>query len=148
MIYAAVALIIFLGDFFLKKYIETHMEPKKHKSVCGGRIVLHRYHNRGAALNFLEKSPNLVRNLCGGLLLALGIVWALLLRKKDNPGVLLGLSFLLGGGGSNLCDRIAKGYVVDYFSFRTPFPWINRVVFNISDFMIFLGSILVAVARK
>lgn len=148
MIYAVVALAIFMGDFFLKKYIETHMESKQHRLICGGRIVLRRYHNRGAALNFLEKSPKLVRNLCGGLLLILGIVWALLLRRKDNSGVMLGLSLLLGGGGSNLCDRIAKGYVVDYFSFRTPFPWVNRVVFNISDFMIFLGSILVAVARK
>lgn len=148
MIYAVVALAIFLGDFSLKKYFDTHMDSQKYSSICGGRIVLRRYHNRGAVLNFLEKSPNLVRNLCGGLLLALGIAWALLLRKKENPGVLLGLSLLLGGGGSNLCDRIAKGYVVDYFSFRTPFPWVNRIVFNISDFMIFLGSILVAVARK
>lgn len=148
MIYVVVALVIFAGDFFLKKYMETHIEPKKQKFICKGRIVLHRYHNRGAVLNFLEKSPSLVRNLCGALLLVLGIVWALLLRKKENPGVLLGLSFLLGGGGSNLCDRMTKGYVVDYFSFRTPFSWINRVVFNISDFMIFIGSILVAVARK
>ncbi len=148
MIYAVVALAIFLGDFFLKKYIETHMETMQHRPICGGRVVLRRYHNRGAALNFLERSPNLVRNFCGGLLLVLGIVWAVLLRKKDNPSVLLGLSLLLGGGGSNLCDRIAKGYVVDYLSFRTPFPWLNRIVFNISDFMIFLGSILVAVARK
>lgn len=148
MIYAAVALAIFLGDFFLKRYAETHIETGEHRQICGGRIVLHRYHNRGAVLNFLEKSPGLVRNLCGSLLLTLGIAWALLLRKKDNPGVLLGLSLLLGGGGSNLCDRITKGYVVDYFSFRTPFSRVNRIVFNISDFIIFLGSILVAVARK
>jgi len=60
--------------------------------------------------------------------------------------VLLGLSLLLGGGGSNLYDRITKGYVVDYFSFRTPWRWLNRIVFNISDFCIFFGSIFVAIA--
>ncbi len=148
MVYAAVVLTVFLGDFFLKKHLETHLKEGGHRQICGGRIVLHRYHNYGAILDFLEKRPQAVRNLCGGFLLALGIAWAFLLRRKDNPGVLLGLSLLLGGGGSNFCDRIAKGYVVDYFSFRTPFPRINRIVFNLSDFMIFLGGILVAVTRK
>ncbi|MCI9448045.1 MAG: signal peptidase II [Lachnospiraceae bacterium] len=148
MIFAAVAAAVFCGDFVLKKYAQEHMGKGKAKRVCKGRILLHRYYNHGAALNFLEKCPGAVRNLCGGLLLAVGISWALLLRRKDNPGLLLGLSLLLGGGGSNFYDRITKGYVVDYFSFRTPWKWLNQIVFNLSDFCIFVGSILVAVARK
>lgn len=148
MIFAAMAAAVFFGDFFIKKFAQEHMGKGKAKRICGGRILLHRYDNRGAALNFLEKRPRAVRNLCGGFLLAVGICWAFLLRRKDNPGVLLGLSLLLGGGGSNLYDRVTKGYVVDYFSFRTPWKWLNRIVFNVSDFCIFAGSILVAVARR
>lgn len=148
MIFAVIVLVVFFGDFLLKKYIETHMEPGKSREICGGRLLLRRYHNYGAALNFLEKRPGLVRNFCGMLLMALGVVWFLLLRKKDNPAVLLGISLLLGGGGSNLYDRIARGYVVDYFSFRTPWKRLNQIVFNISDFCIFLGAVLAAVAGK
>lgn len=148
MIFAVVAAAVFLGDFFIKRYIEKQMEPGENREICGGRIVLNRYHNYGAALNFLEKSPKLVRNFCGMLLMVLGVVWFLLLRRKDNPAVLLGVSFLLGGGGSNLYDRIARGYVVDYVSFRTPWKRFNRIVFNISDFCIFLGAVLTAFDRK
>ncbi len=148
MIFAAVAAAIFVGDFFLKRYMEKHMGFGKGKPVCGGRVLLRKYHNHGAAFNFLERRPGLVKGLCGGLLLALGVTWAAQLRKKGRPGMLLGLSFLLGGGGSNLYDRLAKGYVVDYFSFQTPFKRLNRIVFNISDFFIFAGSILAAIARK
>ena len=96
----------------------------------------------------LEKRPGLVKRLCGGMMLVFGIVWFLLLRKKENPGILLGLSLLLGGGASNLYDRIAKGYVVDYFSFRTPWKRLNRINFNLSDLCIFLGGILLVLCGK
>lgn len=148
MIFVIVALTVFIGDFLLKKYMEAHMKPGESREICRGRILFHRYHNKGMALNFLEKRPKTVRNLCGSLLLAVGIAWFLLLRRKDNPGVLLGLSLLLGGGASNFCDRISKGYVVDYVSFRTPWRWLDRVIFNISDFCIFIGSILIAAGGR
>ncbi len=148
MIFVVVAVVVFAGDFFLKRYIEAHMKQGENRQICKGRVLLRKYHNRGAVLNFLDRRPGVVRNICGGLLLLLGVAWFLLLRRKDNPGVLLGLSLLIGGGGSNLYDRIAKGYVVDYFSFRTPWNWLNRIVFNISDFCIFFGSILVAIAQR
>lgn len=148
MIFAVVVLIVFFGDFFLKKYIEMRMEQKKSREICKGRILLRKYHNYGAALNFLERCPKLVRNFCGILLLAVGIAWILLLRRKDNPIVLLGLSLLLGGGASNLYDCYVRGYVVDYFSFKTPWKRLNQIVFNISDFCIFLGAVLAAFAGK
>lgn len=148
MIFVFVAAFVFVGDFFLKRYIEKHVGGEENRRICKGRILLRKYHNYGAVFNFLDRRPGVVRNICGGLLLLLGVAWFVLLRKKDNPGVLLGLSLLVGGGSSNLYDRITKGYVVDYFSFRTPWRWFNRIVFNISDFCIFFGSILVAIARE
>lgn len=148
MIYIVVVLALFLGDFFLKKYVETHMGAKESREICGGRILLRRYQNYGAALNFLEKRPKLVRNFCGMLLLAAGLAWALLLRRKDNPVVLLGLSLLIGGGASNFYDRCVRGYVVDYFSFRTSWKRLNGIVFNISDFFVFIGAVLASFAGK
>lgn len=148
MVFAVLTAFLFLGDFFLKKYIEKHMQMGEKKEICKGRILLRRYHNYGAAFNALDKHPGLVRKFCGGLMLVLGILWFIVLRKKKNPCLKLGMCMLIGGGGSNLYDRLTRGYVVDYFSFRTPWKWLNRIVFNISDFFIFLGCILAAVSGE
>ena len=145
--YAAVAAAVFAGDFFLKKHMEERPFQEETEQ-CRGRIVLKKYHNKGAALNFLEQKPETVRRTCGALLLVLGVLWLLLLRKKANPGILLGLSLVLGGGANNFYDRVKRGYVVDYFSFRTPIKKLNGVIFNISDLCIFLGALLLAVFGK
>ena len=141
--YAVIAAGLFAGDFFVKNYAEQHLKQGKHIPVWKGRIILQKYYNNGAALNFMEHSPRLLQRVCGGILLVLGVLWCLLQRKQGNPCVLLGLSMILGGGASNMHDRMTKGYVVDYFSFHTPWERLNRVVFNLSDLFIFLGSILI-----
>lgn len=145
--YAAVAAMVFAGDFFLKQHMEERGFQEE-AELCSGRIVLKKYHNKGAALNFLEQKPETVKKTCGALLLVLGALWYLLLRRKANPGILLGLSLVLGGGANNFYDRVKRGYVVDYFSFRTPSKKLNRIIFNISDMCIFLGALLIAVFGK
>lgn len=144
--YAAVAAAVFAGDFFLKKQSEKRKDWNE-REICRGRIVLKKYHNRGAALNFMEGRPGLLKKISFGMLLVLGILWYLFWRKKENPAVLLGLSLAIGGGANNFYDRLKRGYVVDYFSFRTPWNWLNQIIFNISDLCIFIGT-LIAVASK
>ena len=148
MVYGVIVAILFAGDFFLKRQVEEKIEKDQQHEVCGGKIVIQKYYNNGAALNFMEKRPKVLRSFCGGIVLIVGIIWYLFLREKRNPRVLLGLSLMLGGGASNLYDRIIKGHVVDYFSFRTPWNWFNKIVFNISDMFIFAGSILVVLFGK
>lgn len=145
MVYAGIVAVLFAGDFFLKRQVDKRIEKEERKEICNGKIIVRKYYNKGAALNFMEKSPKVLRTVCGGMILMLGIIWYLLLRNKKNPVVLLGISMILGGGASNLYDRITRGHVVDYFSFRTPWERLNRVVFNISDMFIFLGSILMVI---
>lgn len=148
MVYAGIVAVLFAGDFFLKKYVDKSIDTATEKEICGGRLVIRKYYNKGAALNIMEKSPKLLRTICGGVLLTLGIIWYLLLRNKQNPGIVQGISLILGGGCSNLYDRIARGHVIDYFSFKTPWERLNRIVFNISDMFIFLGSILMLIYRN
>lgn len=145
MVYVGLVAVLFAGDFFLKQQVDKRIEKEERKEICNGKIVIRKYYNKGAALNFMEKSPRVLRTVCGGMILMLGIIWYLLLRNKKNPGILLGISMILGGGASNLYDRIVKGHVVDYFSFQTPWERVNRVVFNISDMFIFLGSIFMVI---
>ncbi|MDD7641035.1 MAG: signal peptidase II, partial [bacterium] len=52
-----------------------------------------------------------------------------------------GLALLIGGGASNLLDRMRRGYVTDYFSIEAAgrFKKLSNVVFNCSDFCVFGG---------
>ena len=54
----------------------------------------------------------------------------------------LGVALLLGGGLNNLYDRYTKGHVVDYFHLNFGPKWLRAIVFNISDFCIFIGALL------
>ena len=53
-----------------------------------------------------------------------------------------GLALLLGGGLNNLYDRYRKHHVVDYIRFGIGPKWFRRIIFNVSDFFIFLGALL------
>lgn len=146
--YAALAAGVAAGDILLKRYMEQQLEWGERREICKGRILLRKDHNHGAALNILEQNPGIVKGISGGLLLGTGTIWYILMKKKKNPMLLLGLSLLIGGGASNLCDRVLKGYVVDYFSVRTPFKGLNQIIFNISDLSIFLGGLLMVFGRR
>lgn len=144
MIYILIVLSIFVGDGFIKKYIEETKQYGKDEKVLGGKIIISKYHNSGAMLNFLEKRKEVVLALSS---LILGIVitlFAILLPKKGNKLLKFGLSLIVGGALSNTYDRIKKGYVVDYFSFS----WLKKVIFNISDICIFIGTFLVSIAKR
>lgn len=146
--YAIVAAAVFAGDFVVKEHIEKQRDGKEETVICSNKVVVKKYHNTGAAFNFMEQRPGLVKGVCGAVLFALAMLWFICSGKKGNPGMLLGLSLSIGGGASNFYDRVKRGYVVDYFSFCTPFQKLNQVIFNISDLCIFLGSLMVAVFGK
>ncbi len=148
MIFVLLAVLVAAGDIFLKNHIEKELEWGEERRICRGKVLLCRCHNRGAALNFFEKRPGVIKYFCGGILLSLGIIWFLVSREKKNLGMMLGLSLLTGGGAGNFYDRITRGYVVDYFSFQTPWNWLNRIVFNISDLAVFGGAVLMLLKGK
>lgn len=141
MIYVLIILGIFVGDGFIKKYIEDTKEYGNDEKIFKDKIILTKYHNTGAMLNFLDKQKNIVLALSCFMLGTVFMLFALLIPKKGNRLAKLGLSLILGGALSNTYDRIKKGYVVDYFSFS----FLKKVVFNISDIFIFIGSLLAAI---
>lgn len=55
---------------------------------------------------------------------------------------------LAGGGLSNLYDRYTKYHVVDYVRFQTGPKWFQRIIFNVSDFFIFIGAVLAVIGSE
>lgn len=140
MIYILIVAAIFLNELKIKKYIEENKQMHKKEEILNGRIILERYHNKGVMLNFLENSVQTVKIITTTLLGIILLLFAILLPQKGNRLLKLSLSLILGGALSNVYDRLTKGYVVDYFSFR----FLKKIVFNISDICIFLGAVLMA----
>jgi len=126
----AIALIIFVSDFFIKSYLKDNFAYQSIpviKSIFHITIVF----NKGAAFGLLKGYSN--------ILIYIGIIFIIVLFaviKKDAKNSMLSmaaLGLILGGALSNMFDRVAYGFVVDYIDFRV---W---PVFNLSDMCISIG---------
>lgn len=145
MIYIIGAAAIFILDYFIKGNADKKRKIGEEQEVLGGKVILTKYHNKGAALNFLAKRPGILTLIHTGLWGFLAGIFAVLFGKKENPGLLAGLALMLGGGASNLFDRINRGHVIDYVSFGVKWKKFRNIVFNVSDFFIFLGAALAVI---
>lgn len=139
----SVILTVVCGDGIIKKLAEKKLAEQPPKRICGGKIILNLLHNDGAALGVLRKDQKLLLALNSALV---GVAAGELLTspQKDRPAFRLGMTLAIGGGLSNLIDRVRRGYVTDYFSldFGERFEKLKKVVFNLSDFCVFGGCIL------
>lgn len=142
MLYLIVIFSIFLTECCVKKHMDRVRSLDEKRLLAGGRIILKKYYNTGAAGNLLSRRPGWMLCIHGAVL---GTVFTALCRMlhRQGAGMLkLGLAFTAGGGLSNLYDRITKGHVVDYLSFGFGPKRFQKLVFNAADFFIFLGALL------
>lgn len=143
--YLCIAALIFAGELGIKNYVEKKRNAGEEKEICKGRILLRKYHNKGACMNLGEKKSNVVAGLSLILTTALALVFLFTLTRHGNGWLKAGLSLLLGGAFSNTYDRLKRKYVVDYFSFGVKWAPLRAIVFNISDFCILIGALIIAI---
>lgn len=125
-----------LIKYCVEKYIPFGQEQKCWKD----RIIIKRYHNKGAALDSFSKYPKQLLAMTSILIGIVTYAWSVTVIKEKEYVKKIALSLLLGGAYSNFFDRMIRGYVVDYVSFS--YKKIRHIVFNIADFCIFIGSLL------
>ena len=138
---------IFFGDLKIKNLIEQNGEKDiaarpLPESLWGNRILIKKYHNKGAMLNLGQRRSSAVAALSVILCILMTAAFLLSLGTRGNNLLRVGLSLLLGGSFSNTYDRLKRKYVVDYFSFNVKCRGLRRIVFNISDFCIMIGALL------
>lgn len=95
--------------------------------------------NRGVAFGLLSGAA--IVPLLTLALIALLLIWML---RHPNSGTLLriGLWFIIGGGLSNLYDRLAYGCVIDFIRL----DFVNFAIFNPADVFVCAGALLVVIA--
>ena len=143
--YLCIVALIFAGELGIKNYVEKKRNAGEEKEICKGRILLRKYHNKGACMNLGEKKSNVVAGLSLILTAALSLVFLFTLTRHGNGWLKAGLSLLLGGAFSNTYDRLKRKYVVDYFSFGVKWEPLRAIVFNSSDFCLLIGALIVAI---
>lgn len=111
-------------------YLER--SSRREREQWKGRILWKGLWNRGAAFSL----PIPEKALLPGSALALGLLW---LERRRSP---IGAGLILGGGLSNLHERVQGGKVYDYIQFpKAPEP-LRRYVFNLADLAILSGGAL------
>lgn len=156
MVYLAIVISIIAIDFVIKRWVRNHGKDVLlgNKSIIGGepdsKIMITHLENKGVVGGALRKNEKLVLLMTSALLATvaslLGQQYNLHKPKLSTMGI--GLSLVLGGGLSNLFDRLRRGSVTDYIRFpRLPIKKIARLVFNFSDFCIFIGTTIYAICQ-
>lgn len=143
MIFILLILCIIVFEWKIKNYIEATFDFRKEQYWFDDKIRVHKYHNPGAFLNIMQYKKKLLHLISILFTILITLFFIITLCQKGNYILKLGLSLLLGGAFSNTYDRLSRNYVIDYFSFCTPFERFNRIVFNISDFCILIGTLLI-----
>ncbi len=146
--YTLLAVAVFVLDLLIKNHVERTRVEGEEEAACGGRILLRRYHNKGAFLNAGERKRGLVAVLSLVLTLAATVLFLMTFSFRGNGMLRAGLALLLGGGYSNTYDRLVRKYVVDYVSFPVKNKKIRNIVFNISDFCIMIGALLMVIGSS
>ncbi len=143
MIYLLIIVVIAGSEYLIKNHMESKYKSGDRKEIFGGRVILHKYYNKGAFLNFMENKKEIVKTVSLVFLGLLLLLFAFMLPKKGSRLFKLGCAIGLGGAISNVSDRYRRGYVVDYFSFNFPkLTKLKNIIFNLADIAIFIGAFL------
>lgn len=151
---------LFAADSIIKYRIEKEKRPGDVTPCLNGKVVIKKYHNKGAMLNIGEQNQHFMAILSLVFSAFVTGIFVVTLSMKGKKLLNTGLALILGGAYSNTYDRLRRKYVVDYLSFQINTDKINNnlckrlaqkfnaIVYNISDFGIILGSMLLVCGAK
>jgi len=136
--------IIWFLDLWSKKKAEETLFHQERKYYCKEKVSLSLVENRGAFLGLFKNQPTLlyIFNILALTFIALLAMVHWLTGKNKLVG--LGYALILGGAIGNFTDRIKRGYVTDFIAFYPK----HKVHFNLADFAIFKGALLLLIFRR
>lgn len=146
-IYTAIAALLCGADSLIKYAIERNHPDGELRPALHGKIMIRKFHNKGAMLNLGASRQQTMAVLSVIFTVFMTGVYAGTLGTRGRHMLKTGLSLILGGAYSNTYDRLFRKYVVDYVSFEVRNPRLRNIVFNLSDFGIMIGSCLLVISQ-
>lgn len=138
-LFSAIAAIVIIADRIAKNLAVELLKPIENYPLWKGVFELTFCTNYGAAFSILSNQRWLLIAVTAVAMLF--ILVAGVIYRKASYWFFLSLGMICGGGAGNMIDRIAAGYVVDFFDFTL----INFPVFNVADVFICVGAALLLI---
>jgi signal peptidase II len=132
-------------DRVTKHVAATSLSGTPSRSFLADTVRLEYVENTGAFLSLGADWPLPVRTAFfsfGNALLLVALAVLAVRRRWPRP-TLLGVALFVGGGTSNLLDRIAYGKVIDFMN--VGLGQVRTGIFNVADMAIMLGAAIVVV---
>ena len=146
-IYTAIAALLCGADSLIKYAIERNHPDGELRPALHGKIIIRKFHNKGAMLNLGASRQQTMAVLSVIFTVFMTGVYVGTLGTRGRHMLKTGLSLILGGAYSNTYDRLFRKYVVDYVSFEVRNRRLRNIVFNLSDFGIMIGSCLLVISQ-
>ena len=139
LIYPLAAALVIALDQLTKYMIRSTMQPGDVIPILGNWLRIYYVQNTGTAFSMFAGNK-LVTVVFTSILIVVCLVFIVSELKAGRRLVPLLLTFVAGGGISNMIDRLSLGFVTDMIS-----CW-SFAVFNVADMFITCGCILTAIA--
>lgn len=127
-------------DTCTKEYVEKSLKESEKIELLNRNLMIIKHHNKGLPMNAFDKHQKKVALVSLIALILESFYAGNSLSKKGSLLSSVAHGLIIGGAISNTSDRILRGYVVDYLSFKK-----SKAIYNISDFAIILGAVLAAI---
>ncbi len=137
-IWAVIVIGSVILDQWTKMLAVTNLMPIGSTVLLDGILGLRYVENTGAAFGMLKGQRWFFLILSTVAILAIS-VYLVKFRKIVPPLLGVSLAMIVGGGIGNQIDRIANGYVVDFFEFL----FVDFAIFNVADCFVTVGACLV-----
>jgi len=127
-------------DQWTKIWARTNLQFQAPRSYWDGFFKLLYVENKGAFLSLGSNLPDGLRSLllhAFPVVLLGGITLYTMFSKAINKWQVIGMSFIIGGGVSNVYDRILFGSVTDFMNMGL--LGIRTGIFNFADVSIMVG---------
>lgn len=127
-------------DQFTKQLAIRYLKNGEALELIPGVFELTYLENTGAAFGIFQDKQWL---FIGGSVLIIAVILVAFIKfpkTKQNLPFLITMTVVLAGAVGNMIDRLAYGYVVDFFYFSL----IDFPVFNVADIYITVGAAVFA----
>ncbi len=144
---AIILLLVFANiscDQISKKMAREQITEYERIQVIQDNLILTNVENSGAAYSWGSNWSPIVKRIVLQIIpaIVLLVLLGMVLIKTEYPdGVIVGFSFVIGGGIGNVFDRIVHGSVTDFMYIDLGF--FATEIFNMADVSIVIGAIIV-----
>lgn len=131
-------IILIIADQLTKLWALADLRGSEGIPVISGVFELQYLENRGAAFGILQDKQILFLLITVAVAVLLTYIYIRIPEEKKYTPIRICYVLLMAGAFGNLIDRVARGYVVDFFYFKL----IDFPIFNVADIYVTVTMVL------